>query len=146
MAKKRMSLWRKVALLLALALMLQLLLGATVSNAAPPPSGGFWYTVRWGDNLSSIAWRYGVSPWTVAQANGIYNLNRIYAGQRLWIPSGGYSPPVYCGFWYTVRWGDNLSSIGWRYGTTAWAICNANGLANCNYIYAGQRLWIPCDP
>ena len=52
----------------------------------PPPSCGYWYTVRWGDTLNSIAWRSGVNVWTIAQANGIYNLNRIYAGQALWIP------------------------------------------------------------
>ena len=52
----------------------------------PPPSCGYWYTVRWGDTLNSIAWRSGVNVWTIAQANGIFNLNRIYAGQALWIP------------------------------------------------------------
>jgi LysM repeat protein len=52
----------------------------------PPPSCGYWYTVRWGDTLNSIAWRSGVNVWTIAQANGIFNLNRIYADQALWIP------------------------------------------------------------
>ena len=52
----------------------------------PPPSCGYWYTVRWGDTMNSIAWRTGVNPWTIAQANGIYNLNYIYAGRTLWIP------------------------------------------------------------
>jgi LysM repeat protein len=52
----------------------------------PPPPCGYWYTVRWGDTLNSIAWRTGVSAWAIAQANNIYNLNRIYAGQALWIP------------------------------------------------------------
>jgi LysM repeat protein len=44
---------------------------------------------------------------------------------------------------YTVRRGDTLSSIAYRYGTTAWAISQANGLANPSYIYPGQRLRIP---
>jgi len=52
----------------------------------PPPSCGYWYTVHWGDTLNSIAWRTGISAWVIAQANGIYNLNYIYAGQALWIP------------------------------------------------------------
>ncbi len=52
----------------------------------PPPSCGYWYTVRWGDTMNSIAWRTGLNVWAIAQANGIYNLNRIYAGQMLWIP------------------------------------------------------------
>ena len=51
-----------------------------------PRSYGCYYWVRWGDTMSSIAWRYGGNPWTIARANGIYNLNWIYAGQRLLIP------------------------------------------------------------
>ena len=36
--------------------------------------------MRWGDTLNSISYRTGVSVWAIAQANGIYNLNCIYAG------------------------------------------------------------------
>lgn len=46
-----------------------------------------YYTVRWGDTLSGIAAWYGVNAWSIARANRIYNLNRIYAGQTLCIPS-----------------------------------------------------------
>lgn len=53
-----------------------------------PGTGTYYnvYVVRWGDTLTSIAWRFGTNPWAIAQANGIYNLNLIYAGQRLIIP------------------------------------------------------------
>jgi putative chitinase len=106
------------------------------------PSGAGWYRVRHGDTLSGIAWRHGTTAWAIARANGIANPNRIYAGQRLHIP--GYAAPPYHGAgWYTVRWGDTLSSIAWRHGTTVWAIANANSISNTNYIYAGQRLYIP---
>jgi LysM repeat protein len=44
------------------------------------------YVVRWGDTLADIAWRFNRSPWAIAEANRITNLNRIYAGQRLVIP------------------------------------------------------------
>jgi LysM repeat protein len=50
------------------------------------------------------------------------------------------------GFWYTVRCGDTLFSIGRTYGVNPWSIASANGLANPNYIYAGQALWIPNGP
>jgi LysM repeat protein len=49
------------------------------------------------------------------------------------------------GYWYQVRWGDTLSSISYYSGVSAWAIAQANGLANPHYIYAGQWLWIPCQ-
>jgi LysM repeat protein len=44
------------------------------------------HVVAYGETLLSIARWYGVSPWSIAQANSIWNLNYIYAGQRLVIP------------------------------------------------------------
>jgi hypothetical protein len=41
--------------------------------------------------LAKIAWRYGVTIWTLMQANGLTNPNYIYVGQVLCIP--GYYPP-----------------------------------------------------
>jgi LysM repeat protein len=46
------------------------------------------------------------------------------------------------GFYYTVRPGDNLTRLANRFGTTVWAIKNANGLTS-SVIYVGQVLWIP---
>lgn len=55
--------------------------------AGPPPrSCGSYHTVQYGDTLLRIGRTYGVSPWHIAAVNGIYNLNRIWAGQRLFIP------------------------------------------------------------
>ena len=47
------------------------------------------------------------------------------------------------GFYYTVQWGDSLSGIAVRYGTTVYTISQANNIVNPNLIYAGQVLWIP---
>ena len=44
------------------------------------------YTVRAGDTLAVIAQKYGVNVWTLASYNGIVNIDRIYVGQRLYIP------------------------------------------------------------
>jgi LysM repeat protein len=44
---------------------------------------------------------------------------------------------------YVVAWGDTLSSIALRYGTTVSAITQANQIANPNLILVGQRLVIP---
>jgi len=44
---------------------------------------------------------------------------------------------------HVVRRGETLYSIARRYGTTVSAIMVANGLANPNRIYVGQRLVIP---
>ena len=52
----------------------------------PRQTYGCYYWVRYGDTMYSIAARYRGDAWSIARANGIYNLNWIYAGQRLLIP------------------------------------------------------------
>jgi LysM repeat protein len=113
--------------------------------AAPDLQGGV-HIVQRGETLSQIARRYGVSTTALAQANGISNPNFIYAGQRLAIPgaSGGASTggATASGGVHVVRPGENLSSIAARYGTSVAALARANGIANPNHIYVGQRLTI----
>ncbi len=47
-----------------------------------------------------------------------------------------------CSLFYTVRHGDNLFRIALRYGTTYTYLMQLNGLANPNFIYAGQTLCV----
>ncbi|MGD9046774.1 MAG: LysM peptidoglycan-binding domain-containing protein [Anaerolineae bacterium] len=118
------------------------------TTSAPATATGGAYTVRRGDTLWSIATRHGTTIAALRQANGLGS-NVIYTGQRLVIPGGSRASNRAVtqasggGQVYTVRRGDTLSSIAYRYGTTAWAISQANGLANPSYIYPGQRLRIP---
>ena len=108
-----------------------------------------FHVVQSGETLSSIAKVYGVSTWAIAYANRLRNPNLIYAGQVLVIPQTGSEIPVPTpsrtplGCYYTVKYGDTLSFIAWRYGTDAWSIARLNGLYGINWIYAGQRLLIP---
>jgi LysM repeat protein len=44
---------------------------------------------------------------------------------------------------YVVQTGDTLFSIARRFNTTVAAVMQANGIANANLIYVGQRLVIP---
>jgi LysM repeat protein len=84
---------------------------------------------------------YGVNPYAIARANCLPNPNRIYTGQVLLIPSYySYYPRI-----HVVAYGETLLSIARWYGVNPWAIAQANGIWNLNYIYAGQRLVIP-DP
>jgi hypothetical protein len=50
---------------------------------------GFTYIVKCGDTLGNIAARFGVNSTYLAQVNGLWNPNWIYAGQALWIPGDG---------------------------------------------------------
>jgi LysM repeat protein len=60
-------------------------LSITVGTAAEMRT----HTVRAGESLSGIARRYGMSMAVLAQANGLSNPNRLYAGQVLVIPKAG---------------------------------------------------------
>lgn len=142
---------KKVVVIALLLVLLQVSI-VPAASAAPPPSNGVWHCVTWGETLSSIGRRYGVSAWSICSANGLANCNCIYAGQYLWIPYdyGYYRQPCdSCGPYYggsrvhIVRWGETLSSISRWYGVSPWSIAQANGIYNMNYIYAGQRLYIP---
>ncbi|MGA9351063.1 MAG: LysM peptidoglycan-binding domain-containing protein [Anaerolineae bacterium] len=116
---------------------------------SPAPCEGFYYTVRRGDWLYSIARRFGVSAAAILRCNSLANPNYLSVGQRLLIPTGAPSPapqpppPPSGQTVYIVRRGDTLYSIARRFSTTARAIARANGLLNPNYIYVGQRLVIP---
>lgn len=46
---------------------------------------GYYYVLP-GDTLSAISRYFNVDMWTIARANGILNLNHIYAGMPLRIP------------------------------------------------------------
>ena len=140
---------RRLKWIMLFAVLLSLVVAPTAFAAPVAQYGqcGYWYQVRWGDTLSSVARYTGVSAWSIAQANGLANPNYIYAGQWLWIPCQNPPPPPpppQCGYWYTVAWGDTMNSISYRTGVSPWAIAQANHLYNLNRIYAGQALWIPC--
>jgi membrane-bound lytic murein transglycosylase D len=112
----------------------------------PVPADGL-YRVRRGDNLGSIAARFGVSSQDLAATNKIRNRDSIQPGQVLEIPGGARtaSPdarPVKGGV-YTVRRGDTLHSIAKRMGSTEADLVALNGLKSRHRIQVGQTLYLP---
>jgi len=105
------------------------------SQPVPVPSTPGTYVVKQGETLKTIGALYGVSPEAIAAANGITNVNLIYAGQVLRIPQA----PRY----YTVQAGDTLANIASRYGVTIQALVTANNITNINLVKTGQKLLIP---
>jgi LysM repeat protein len=151
---KRLRLFVPVAVITAVLLMLF----APAAALAAPNAGGHgegcvqWHTVRCGETLTGLAWRYGTSVDYLMSINGIHNPNKIYAGTNLCVAAGhpepepGHGPgPKHCdgGFTYVVRCGDTVGNIAARFGVNSTQLAQANGLWNPNVIYAGQRLWIP---
>jgi LysM repeat protein len=141
---------RPIAFVLVLMLALLVAMLPTAVQAAPDASehalvgtySGRTYYVQRGDTLNKIARYFGVSWRAIANANGLTNPNRIYVGQRLYIPAGGGYASA-CAAAYTVRRGDTMARIARYYGVNVYTLARANGIANLNHIYVGQRLCIP---
>lgn len=110
---------------------IELLPDATVVPDKQPEAT---HVVQYGETLSSIAYQYGTDYQTLAALNGLANPNLIYPGQVLKVNGSAVSNV------YTVQYGDNLSSIAGKLGTTYQALAQRNGLANPNLIYPGQTL------
>ncbi|MCP4543268.1 MAG: LysM peptidoglycan-binding domain-containing protein [Chloroflexi bacterium] len=98
-----------------------------------------------GENLFRIGLRYGVTVDALVTANSLSNASHIYVGQRLVIPNGSTSSPPASSSVHIVQPGETLSRIALQHGVTSQAIAAANGIANPNLIYVGQRLVIPGD-
>ncbi len=103
---------------------------ATVPDKLPEAT----HVVQYGETLSSIAYQYETNYQTLAALNGLTNPNLIYPGQILKV-NGSVVSNI-----YTVQYGDNLSSIAAKLGTTYQTLAALNGLANPNLIYPGQTL------
>jgi LysM repeat protein len=132
--------------LLVLICVLLLTVGAQTAGAEPPRTSPIVHIVQWGENLTGIAARYGVSIQAIVSYNGLASANRIYVGQRLLIPVAGPAPaPVpIASCTYIVQNGDNLTGIAYRSGVSVATLVQINNLVNPNMIYAGQRLALPC--
>lgn len=100
------------------------------------------YTVQSGDSLWAIAQKFygnGNRYMEIARANGIADPNLIHPGEVLKIPGNTNA------ITYTVKAGDNLSTIAARYGIN-WKTLYENNRAiigdNPNLIHPGQTLKI----
>ncbi len=122
-------------------------------------------TVRSGDSLAGIAWRYGVRLSALLRANSLKPASVIHPGQTLVLPAGatvrGTNAPAHTtvstangaattrartattGTDYVVRTGDALAGIAWRHGVSLDALLKTNDLRVTSVIHPGRVLRIP---
>lgn len=152
------------AMLCGMVIAALLLAFPTTTNAAPKPNpaaqsvnamGNFCTTtVRKGEALYQIAARFRTTTAYLASINNLFNPNYIYTGMVLNVPCAPQPQPQpqpqpnpnpqICSF-YIVQRGDWLKTIAQNFGVSWQLLAQVNGLTNANYIYAGQRLAIPCS-
>jgi LysM repeat protein len=121
-------------------------------GAVVPGSNGYdIYVVSRGDTLKALSIRFGTTVEILLSLNSnIKNVNLIYEGQRLVVPSGSGvpvpPPPPAGGQIYYAQRGDTLRLIAARFNTTVDAILRANPqITNPNLIYVGQAITLPAD-
>lgn len=96
------------------------------------------YKIKKGDTLSEIAEYYGTTVAILASINNIKDVDKIYAGDTLKIPTNNSSYVE-----YTIKKGDTLSQIAKDHNTTVKVLKELNNIANVNKIYAGDTIKIP---
>ena len=102
------------------------------------PTEYITYKIKKGDTLSEIAQEYGTTVSTLARINNIKDVDKIYAGNTLKIPTNNSSYIE-----YTIKRGDTLSQIAKDHNTTVKVLKELNNIANVNKIYAGDTIKIP---
>ncbi|MDX1410928.1 MAG: LysM peptidoglycan-binding domain-containing protein [Nitrospirales bacterium] len=96
-----------------------------------------WYTVRYGDSLSVIASRFGISLRTLRELNDLSG-HLIHVGDRLQVKEiPTRSEPK----WYRVREGDSLWSIGQQFRVSVTDLKLLNNLTS-SVIHVGRLLVI----
>jgi lipoprotein NlpD len=110
------------------------------------------YPVSSGETIYSIAWKYELDPFELARWNGLASPYRIYPGQRLKMKPAskagvkttkqkpakrhsGLRPNS-----VTIRKGDSLSVIAYRYDISTQQLASINGLKSPYIIHPGQTL------
>ncbi|MFH1160810.1 MAG: LysM peptidoglycan-binding domain-containing protein [bacterium] len=122
----------------------------SVKNEATEPAlATSIHTVKKGENLGSIAGKYGCSVNQLMSWNDLTK-STIFAGQKLKVTgsksasgasssSGGKSKYIY----YTIKSGDNLWDLAQKYDCTVSEIKKLNNMTNTNRLRPGQKIKIP---
>ena len=119
------------------------------------PAGASEYAIVKGDNFSTLATKFHVSPKAIADANPGVQPTKLKIGQKINIPAAAApTAPAVAGAapvesasasgdqTYTVKSGDSLTKIAKQHGTSIKALRAANGLKT-DSIKVGQKLKLP---
>jgi LysM repeat protein len=127
-----------------------------------PLAAGHHYQVKTGDNLTRIAFAYGVTPAAILEANHLKEGATLKVGEMLTIPTAKAAPKTADthkpdaspkqsdvaptsttpGF-YTVKKGDTPTSIAHKFGVTIQDLLKANKITDPKKLQLGQTLKVP---
>ena len=107
---------------------------------------GSYYTIRPGDSWWSIANRFGMDMYQLAQLNGMSINNVIHPGQKIkvkgMIKNGAKPVKNTNTSFYVVKPGDSWWSIAAKYGLSMYTLAQRNGKTIYTVIHPGDKLTI----
>lgn len=107
---------------------------------------GSYYTIRPGDSWWSIANRFGMDMYQLAQLNGMSINNVIHPGQKIKVKGtikNGAKPVKNTNTSsYVVKPGDSWWSIAAKHGLSMYALASRNGKTIYSVIHPGDRLTV----
>jgi murein DD-endopeptidase MepM/ murein hydrolase activator NlpD len=120
----------------------RILAGSTIT--IPAAGGSAHHVVGFGESLSAIAARYGVSTAQLVEWNGLRDANTVWAGVRLAVAGPAAVNVASTGDGtHRVATGENLTSISRRYGVSVMTLASANRISDPDRVRAGTTLTIP---
>jgi LysM repeat protein len=131
--------------------------GVYVPGMPTATPGPYYYTVKTGDTLGSIALQFGVEPLAIVEASNLLDQNSLTIGEELVIPgfqsavsneapvAGGGDTISVSGSSavHVVQVGESLYGIAEIYGVDANDFALANNVSNWNVLRVGQELIVP---
>jgi LysM repeat protein len=118
------------------------LLAGAVLQLPPPKATLEAYRVQPGDSLTAISERFHTTVGELARINRIDPAGTLLIGKSIRVPTAG-TPRS--GATYTVRPGDTLSAIAFRYEVSLGALADLNRLALADPLPIGKRLELPAQ-
>ena len=123
--------------------------GDVKNNVTVKPTvtvSGNYYTIQSGDSWWSIANRFGMDMYQLAQLNGMSINNVIHPGQKIKVKGtikNGAKPVKNTNTsFYVVKPGDSWWSIAAKHGLSMYALASRNGKTIYTVIHPGDRLTI----
>jgi LysM repeat protein len=120
-----------------------LLVAAAMYPAATVMAHSTIHVVQPDETLSTIAAQYATDIETLRRLNSLSDTDFVWIGQTLVLPDSAVTLDETSTETYTVRAGDNLSSIAVRYQTTLARLAELNHIAPSQRLYTSQSLIVP---
>lgn len=140
----------------------------SLSVSSQPPivrAEYFFYRIRRGDNLSTIARRHRTTVSQLRRLNNLSNRSVLRVGRKLKVPDNGGDGIRYVtedagasashvvpavekreSLFHTVRRGENLSTIADRYNVSMEELLRLNNLTSRSVIRKGQKIRVRPEP